>query len=94
MHRPRRRAAVLTEPSPPLPQAWVPRVLNLAIAAFFLAVLAPVVSAWSGKPGYVQAAFVLFGTPFLLVALLCLVSAARPGSLGRAARRMRARRRG
>jgi threonine/homoserine/homoserine lactone efflux protein len=92
VHRPRRGEAVLSEPAPPLPQAWVPRVLNLAIAVFFLAVLAPVVGAWSGKPGYVQVAIVLFGAPFLLVALLCLASAARPGSLGRAVRRLRGRR--
>ena len=62
------------------------------MAAFFLVVLAPVLTSFTGKPWYVQAAMVLFGTPFLLVAVLCLCSAARPGSLGRAARRMRARR--
>ncbi len=59
----------------------MPRVLNVAIAVFFLAVLAPVVGAWDGKPWYVQVAIVLFGTPFLLVAALCLSSAARPGSV-------------
>jgi len=75
----------------PLPQAWVPRVLNLVMAAFFLAVLAPVFGAWGGKPWYVQVAIVLFGTPFLLVALLCLASALRPGSVGRTARRLRRR---
>lgn len=69
----------------------MPRVLNLAMAVFFLAVLAPVFGAWGGKPGYVQVAIVLFGTPFVLVAVLCLASAFRPGSVGRAARRLRAR---
>lgn len=78
-------------PEPPLRQAWVPRVLNLALGLFFLALLAPVFVGWSGKPGYAQAAMVLYGTPFLLVALLCLVSAARPGSIGRTARRLRRR---
>jgi MFS-type transporter involved in bile tolerance (Atg22 family) len=91
VHRPRGAGAVLTAPQRPLPQSWVPRVLNVAIAVLFLALLAPVFGAWSGKPGYVQAAIVLFGTPFLLVALLCLSSAARPGSVGRAARRLRRR---
>jgi threonine/homoserine/homoserine lactone efflux protein len=67
-------------------------VLNASIAVFFLAVLAPVVTAFADKPWYVQAAIVLFGTPFLLVAALCLSSAVRPGSVGRAARRARARR--
>jgi hypothetical protein len=85
-----RGAAALSTPEP-LPQAWVPRVLNLAVAVLFLLLLAPAVGAWAGKPWYVQAAIVLFGTPFLLVALLCLASAARPGSLGRAARRLRRR---
>lgn len=62
------------------------------MALFFLVVLAPVVTSFDGKPWYVQAAIVLFGVPFLLVAALCLSSAARPGSIGRAARRARARR--
>lgn len=70
----------------------MPRVLNAALAVFFLVVLSPVVTSFGGKPWYVQAAFVLFGTPFLLVAGLCLSSALRPGSVGRAARRVRARR--
>ena len=76
----------------PLAQAWVPRVVNAGLAAFFLAVLAPITTNLDGKPGYVQVVLVLVALPFLLVALLCLVSAARPGSLGRAARRARARR--
>ena len=93
MRRPRGAGAVLTEPDPrPLPQAWVPRVLNAFMAVFFLVVLAPVVTSFTGQPWYVQAAIVLFGTPFLLVAGLCLASALRPGSLGRAARRAKARR--
>ena len=69
----------------------MPRVLNLALAAFFVAVLAPAVTTWSDRPTRVQVAIVLFGTPFLLVALLCLSSALRPGSVGRAARRLRRR---
>jgi MFS-type transporter involved in bile tolerance (Atg22 family) len=69
----------------------VPRVLNLAIAGIFLALLAPVVGAWGDLRWYAQVAVVLFGAPFLLVALMCLASAARPGSLGRAVRRARRR---
>ena len=93
MRRPRGAGAQLTAPDPrPLPQAWVPRVLNLAMAVFFLVVLAPVLTSFDGKPWYVQVAIVLFGMPFLLVAVLCLCSAVRPGSIGRAARRLRARR--
>lgn len=93
MRRPRRARPVLTEPdSRPLPQAWVPRVLNAFMAVFFLVVLAPVVTSFAGQPWYVQAAIVLFGTPFLLVAAMCLASAVRPGSFGRGARRLRTRR--
>lgn len=80
-------------PAPrPLPQAWVPRVLNVSLATVFLVILAPIVSSFGGKPVYVQVALVLTALPFVLMAALCLTSAARPGSLGRAARRGRARR--
>jgi len=88
VHRPRRGAA-LTEP--PLPQAWVPRVLNVALAAVLLLLVAPVVTEFGGKPWYVQVFFVGFGLPVLLLVLACLASAARPGSLGRALRRRRRR---
>jgi hypothetical protein len=71
----------------------VPRVVNAALGVFFLVVLAPAVTSLADRPAKVQAAIVLFGTPFLLVALMCLSSAARPGSVGRAFRRLRRRRR-
>ena len=70
----------------------MPRVLNLMLAAVFLGVLAPITTTLGDRPGYEQAGIVLFALPFLLLAGLCLSSAARPGSLGRALRRMRARR--
>lgn len=70
----------------------MPRVLNLALAGVFVLLLAPVVTSWDGKPWYVQAAFVLFGLPFLLVAVLCVMSAARPGSVARTFRWLRRRR--
>lgn len=95
MRRPRRAGAALTSrdggEQEPLPQAWVPRVMNLSLAAFFLAVLAPVVSTWGDRPTAVRVGIVLFGTPFLLVAVLCLMSALRPGSVGRLFRRLRRR---
>lgn len=89
MHRPRGGAA-LSEP--PLPQAWVPRVLNVALAGLLLLLVAPVVTEFGGKPWYVQVFFVGFGLPVLLLVLACLASALRPGSLGRAVRRRRGRR--
>ena len=76
----------------PLPQAWVPRVLNLALAVVFLLLLGPIVTNLDGKPVYVQVALVGLALPFLLLAVLCLCSAVRPGSLGRAVRRRRRRR--
>lgn len=71
----------------------MPRVVNAALGLFFLLVLAPVVTSFDDKRGYIQVALVVYCLPFLLVAGLCLASALRPGSLGRAARRMRDRRR-
>ncbi len=82
----------MTQP-PPLPQAWVPRVVNAALALFLLAFLAPAVTRLDDLPVFAAVAVVvLFCLPVLLVVVLCLCSAARPGSLGRAARRARARR--
>ena len=57
-----------------------------------LLLLAPIVTNFDGKPGYVQVALVAFALPFVLLASACLASAARPGSLGRAVRRRRQRR--
>ena len=88
MHRPRRGSPVLNEP---LPQAWVPRVLNVALATVLLLLLAPIVTNLGGKPGYVQVALVALTALFAPLALLCLASAVRPGSLGRALRRSRRR---
>ena len=67
----------------------MPRVFNLALAALLLLLVAPAVGAFGGKPWYVQAFFVGFGLPVLLLAAAALASAARPGSLGRAVRRLR-----
>ena len=90
MRRLRRREALLN-PDDPLPQAWVPRVFNVALAVLLLLLVAPAVTAFDGKPWYVQAFFVGFGVPVLLLVVACLASAARPGSLGRALRRVRHR---
>ena len=70
----------------------MPRVLNVMLAIVFLGILAPITTTLGGRPGYEQAGIVLFALPFLLLSVLCLSSAIRPGSLGRAARRLRARR--
>ena len=67
-------------------------MLNTFLAVVFLLLLAPIVTNFDGKPGYVQVALVAFALPFALLAGVCLASAARPGSLGRALRRRRQRR--
>ena len=70
----------------------MPRVLNLALAVFFLLFLVPIATHLSGRTTSTQVLLVLLALPFLLLTVLCLCSAARPGSLGRTARRARARR--
>ena len=69
-------------------------MLNGALALFLLACISPVATRLGGRSLWVQVVLVLLVAPVVLVALLCLTSALRPGSLGRAARRARARRRG
>ena len=71
----------------------MPRVLNGALAVFLLAFLTPLVSTF-GDHGLVIQVFLVFVVVLvLLVAVPCAASALRPGSVGRAARRLRARRR-
>jgi hypothetical protein len=91
VRRPRRAGAELNEPEP-LPQSWVPRVMNGAVGVLFLVLLAPVVRTWGDRQTSVRVGIVLFGTPFLLVAVMALASAVRPGSVARFARRLRRRR--
>jgi len=73
----------------PLPQAWVPRVVNAAGAVVLVACISPVFVRLADKPAWVQVLVVLFCLPGVLVVLACLASALRPGSLGRLARRVR-----
>ena len=82
----------MTTQPPPLRQAWVPRIVNVALAAVLLACLSPALYRFGGHPVWVQVLLVLFCLPVLLVAVACLCSAARPGSLGRLARKLRSRR--
>jgi ABC-type tungstate transport system substrate-binding protein len=71
----------------------VPRVLNLMLAVVLLLLVAPIVTQFDGKRWYVQLVLLSVTVPTVLLALACLSSAARPGSLGRGVRRLRARRR-
>lgn len=71
----------------------MPRVVNLALAAFFLAFLIPLfVYLGDVQQTAAQVFLVLVAAPFVLLTVLCLCSAIRPGSLGRAARKLKARR--
>ncbi|MCU1594110.1 MAG: hypothetical protein JWO12_1502 [Frankiales bacterium] len=64
--------------------------MNVALAAFFLAFLIPLVLHFESLARVAQVMLsVLVVFPFGLLTLLCLTSAARPGSLGRFARKHR-----
>ena len=69
----------------------MPRVLNVMLAIVLLLLVSPIVTNFGGKPVVVQVALVLCSLPIVFVAGLCVASAARPGSLGRTARRLRPR---
>ncbi len=67
----------------------MPRVVNVALAAFFLMFLVPMFTHLGGLTAMAQALLVAIAVPFALLTVLCLMSAARPGSVGRLARRLR-----
>jgi hypothetical protein len=77
------------EEQEPLPQAWVPRVVNLAAAAVMLLFLVPLFAHLPDVGTAARVVLVLVAAPFVLLTAMCLMSAARPGSLGRLARRTR-----
>lgn len=63
--------------------------MNTSLALVLLLLVSPILTRFGGKPIYVQIALV--GVMVLVVPLViaCLASAVRPGSLGRAVRRLR-----
>ena len=67
----------------------MPRVVNLALAAFFLLFLVPLFRHLDDVTTSARVLLLVLAVPFVLLTVLCLVSALRPGSLGRAARRAR-----
>ncbi|HEU0100932.1 MAG TPA: hypothetical protein VFR07_01265 [Mycobacteriales bacterium] len=71
----------------------MPRVVNAALAVFLLCLVYPLATTFPDHSRVVQVYLVIAVLPVLLVVALCLSSALRPGSLGRAARTLRARRR-
>lgn len=72
-----------------MPQAWVPRVVNVALAAVLLVFLVPVALHLGDVGTGARVMLVLVSVPFGLLVLACLASAVRPGSLGRLVRRAR-----
>ena len=67
-------------------------MVNGGLALLLLTLISPVLWTFGGRSLPVQLFLVAMLLPVLLVVGLCLASALRPGSLGRAARRLRARR--
>jgi predicted ABC-type exoprotein transport system permease subunit len=65
--------------------------MNASLAILLLLLVAPIVTNFGGKRLYVQVALVGVMVLVLPLVLACLASAIRPGSLGRAVRRMRRR---
>jgi threonine/homoserine/homoserine lactone efflux protein len=72
-------------------QPWVPRVFNVFLAVFFLAFLVPIFLHLGDVSTSVAVMLVVVAVLFLPMTIACLMSAAQPGSVGRAARRMRRR---
>lgn len=96
MHRPRGRSALSegshAPPERPISQAWVPRVTNGALALVLLALMSPIVLTW-GDRTTVQRVFLTGMAAFFgIFVVLCATAALKPGALGRAARKGRAKR--
>jgi hypothetical protein len=70
----------------------VPRVVNAALAGFFLLFLVPLFTHLGSRPRLTQVLLIAIAVPFVLLTVLCLMAAVRPGSVGRLARRVRPRR--
>ena len=62
------------------------------MAGFLLLIVTPVFTHLGGRALWVQLVLLWLTLPVLLVVLLCLCSALRPGSLGRFFGKLRARR--
>ena len=72
----------------------MPRVLNATLGILLLSLVGPVLARLGGRPVWVSAVLVVFCVPVGLLAVACLVSAIRPGTLGGLRRGRRGRIRG
>lgn len=67
----------------------MPRVVNVALAAFFLLFLVPLFRHLGDVSTSARVLLLVIAVPFALLTVLCLMSALRPGSVGRGFRRLR-----
>ena len=67
----------------------MPRVVNVAVAGFFLIFLVPLATHLDDVEPVARVLLLVIAVPFALGTVLLLCSAARPGSVGRALRRLR-----
>jgi len=63
--------------------------VNASLAVFFLLFLVPLFTHLAGLTTVARVLLLALAVPFVLLTVLCLMSAARPGSVGRFARRLR-----
>ena len=70
----------------------MPRVANAALAAVLLLFLVPLFTHLDDVATSARVMLVLVALPFLVITVLCLMAAVRPGSVGRTFRRLARRR--
>lgn len=71
----------------------MPRVVNAALAVFLLCCIAPLLFTLGRHSVLIRIYLGVAVLPVVVLIVLCLASALRPGSLGRTARRLCSRRR-
>ncbi len=67
----------------------MPRVVNAALAAFFLLFLVPLFTHLDDVTTVARVLLLALAVPFVVLTALCLMSAGRPGSVGRLFRSLR-----
>ena len=67
----------------------LPWMIGAVVVLLLLMFLVPMFTHLGGLTAMAQVLLVAIAVPFALLTVLCLMSAARPGSVGRLARRLR-----
>jgi hypothetical protein len=91
VHRPRGGTA-LSDTERPIPQAWVPRVTNGALALVLIVLMSPIVITWDDRTNVQRVFLTGMALFFGIFVVLCGIAALKPGALGRFAQRGRAKR--